>query len=65
MDLFVIFFFNEYILVDMSYVSKWLESFSLLNNEGKSVAKFLKSYIFTRFGKTRDIIFVADSLKLH
>lgn len=55
----------------MSYVSKWLESFALLNNEGKSVAKFLKSYIFTRFGKTRDIIgdggshFVADSFKLH
>ncbi|WMV14030.1 hypothetical protein MTR67_007415 [Solanum verrucosum] len=47
---------NKYILVAVDYVSKWVEVVSLPNNEGRSVVKFLKRYIFMRFGTPRAII---------
>ena len=37
----------KYIFVAVDYVSKWLESIGLANNEGKSVTAFLKKNIFS------------------
>ncbi|XP_059315789.1 uncharacterized protein LOC132066500 [Lycium ferocissimum] len=45
----------EYILVAVDYVSKWVKSVALPNNEGGSVTAFLKKYIFSRFGSPRAI----------
>ncbi|XP_049381251.1 uncharacterized protein LOC125845761 [Solanum stenotomum] len=56
MGLFVSSFSNNYILVAMDYVSKWVEAVALPINEGKSVVHFLKCYIFARFGTPRAII---------
>ena len=47
---------NLYILVAVDYVSKWVEAVALPNNEAKSVVKFVKKNIFTRFGVPRTII---------
>ncbi|XP_070048987.1 uncharacterized protein [Nicotiana tomentosiformis] len=47
---------NTYILVTMDYVSKWVETVALLNNEAWSMVAFLKKNIFTRFGTPRAII---------
>ena len=33
---------NQYILVAMDYVSKWVETVALLTNDAKVVVKFLK-----------------------
>lgn len=46
----------KYILVAVDSVSKWVEVITLPNNEGKSVAAFLKKNIFSRFGTLRAII---------
>ncbi|XP_070019581.1 uncharacterized protein [Nicotiana sylvestris] len=46
---------NTYILVDVAYVSKWIEVVDLTNNEARSVVAFLKKNIFTRFSTTRSI----------
>ena len=46
----------KYILVVVDYVSKWVESISLANNEVKSVTMFLEKNIFSRFGTPRAII---------
>ena len=40
----------------VDYVYKWVEYVSLPENDGKSVATFLKKNIFVRFGKPRAII---------
>ncbi|XP_070013859.1 uncharacterized protein [Nicotiana sylvestris] len=40
---------NTYILVDVDYVSKWVEAIALPNNEARSKVAFLKKNIFTRF----------------
>ena len=37
----------KYILVAVDYVSKWVETISLVNNEGKSVTAFLKKNFFS------------------
>ena len=47
---------NQYILVAVDYVSKWIEAVALPSNDAKSVLKFLKKYIFTHFGIPRAII---------
>ena len=46
----------KYILVAVNYVSKWIESIVLANNEGKSFTAFLKKNIFYRFGTPMPII---------
>ena len=46
----------KYILVEVYYVSKWVEAITLANNEGKSVTTFLKKNIFSRFSTPRAII---------
>ncbi|XP_022866901.1 uncharacterized protein LOC111386671 [Olea europaea var. sylvestris] len=49
-------FSNQYILVAMDYVSKWVVVVALPTNDGKVVIEFLKKHIFTRFGTPRAII---------
>lgn len=56
MDLFPSSFGNQYILVAVNYVSKWVEAIALPTNDSKVVNKFLKKNIFTRFGTPRAII---------
>ncbi|XP_049357043.1 uncharacterized protein LOC125821700 [Solanum verrucosum] len=41
---------------EVDYVSKWVEVVALLENDGKSVAGFLKKNIFSMFGTPRAII---------
>ncbi|XP_049368993.1 uncharacterized protein LOC125833888 [Solanum verrucosum] len=47
---------NQYILVTMDYVSKWVEGVALLSNDSRVVIKFIKKHIFTQFGSPRAII---------
>ena len=47
---------NEYILVAVDYVSKWVEAVALPTNDVRVVIKFLKKNIFTRFGTPRALI---------
>ncbi|XP_052288726.1 uncharacterized protein LOC127899394 isoform X2 [Citrus sinensis] len=45
-----------YILVVVDYVSKWIEAISCRNNDSKTVIKFLRENILSRFGIPRAII---------
>ena len=45
-----------YILVAVDYVSKWIEAFPSRNNDHKTMIKFLKKNIFSRFGIPQAII---------
>ncbi|XP_070017607.1 uncharacterized protein [Nicotiana sylvestris] len=47
---------SAYSLVAVDYVSKWVETAALPNNEARSVVTFLKKNIFTRFGTPKAII---------
>lgn len=47
---------NEYILLAVDYVSKWVEAIATPKNHGKTVLKFLRKNIFTRFGTPRAIL---------
>ncbi|XP_061343797.1 uncharacterized protein LOC133289810 [Gastrolobium bilobum] len=47
---------NQYILVAVDYVSKWIEVVALPTNDAKVVVNFLRKNIFTRFGVPRAII---------
>jgi hypothetical protein len=47
---------NEYILVAVDYVSKWVEAIASPKADSKTVVKFLKKNIFTRFGTPRVLI---------
>ena len=49
-------FSNEYILVAVDYVSKWVEAVTCPRAEDKTVIKFLKKNIFSRFGTPRVLI---------
>ena len=49
-------FENEYILVAMDYVSKWLEAVPCRSNDRKIIVKFLKEYILSYFDIPRAII---------
>ncbi|GJW67918.1 reverse transcriptase domain-containing protein [Tanacetum coccineum] len=46
---------NKYILVDVDYVSKWVETKALPTNDARVVMKILKQ-LFSRFGTLRAII---------
>ncbi|XP_052177507.1 uncharacterized protein LOC127791565 [Diospyros lotus] len=52
---FVSSFGNKYIVVDVDYVSKWVEVV-LPKNDARGVTRFLKKHIFTRFSTPRAII---------
>jgi len=47
---------NIYILLAVDYVSKWVEAIATTRNDAKVVLRFLKNYIFNRFGTPRAII---------
>ena len=49
-------FGNQYILVVVDYVSKWVEAIPCKTNDNKVVIKFLKENIFSRFGTPQAII---------
>ena len=49
-------FNNQYILVAVDYVSKWVEAIATQTNDSRVVIKFIKKNIFTRFGIPRAII---------
>nr|GLL27368.1 uncharacterized protein LOC104238251 [Ipomoea trifida] len=49
-------FGNEYILVAVDYLSKWVEAITTLRNDAKTVIKFVKRNIFSRFGMPRSFI---------
>ena len=46
----------KYILLEMDYMSNWVEAIALSNNEGKCVTALLKKIIFSRFCLPRTII---------
>jgi len=45
-----------YILVSVDYVSKWIEAIPSRNNDQKTLIKFLKENILSRFGIPRAVI---------
>ncbi|KAK9042484.1 hypothetical protein V6N11_017554 [Hibiscus sabdariffa] len=49
-------FGNLYILLVVDYVSKWVEAIATTHNDAKTVQRFIKKNIFTRFGTPRVII---------
>jgi len=49
-------FGNQYILVAVDYVSKWVEAIPIRMNDNRVVVKFLKENIFSRFGTPHTII---------
>jgi len=56
LGLFLSSFGNEYILVAIDYVSKWVEVVTTPHNDAKTVVKFIKKNIFSRFGVPRILI---------
>nr|GEV09858.1 reverse transcriptase domain-containing protein [Tanacetum cinerariifolium] len=46
---------NKYILIDVDYLSKWVEAKELPTNDARVVVKFLKS-LFSQFGTSKAII---------
>ncbi|CAM8877400.1 unnamed protein product [Rhodiola kirilowii] len=53
-------FGNQYILVAVDYVSKWVEAIVSPTCEAKTVTKMFKKIIFPRFGVPRTIITMED-----
>ena len=49
-------FDNQFILIIVDYVSKWVEVMPTKTNDKNVVVKFLKQNIFSRFGTPRAII---------
>ncbi|XP_038976654.1 uncharacterized protein LOC113463578 [Phoenix dactylifera] len=49
-------FNNQYILVAVDYVSKWVEATATQTNDSRVVMRFVKKNIFSRFGVPRAII---------
>ena len=47
---------NQYILVAVDYVSKWVEAIATTNNDANTVCRFIKRNIFGRFGVPRALI---------
>ncbi|KAJ4724585.1 Transposon Ty3-I Gag-Pol polyprotein [Melia azedarach] len=49
-------FANQYILVAVDYVSKWVEAIACRTNDARVVTNFLRKHVFNRFGTPRAII---------
>jgi hypothetical protein len=49
-------FSNLYILLDVDYVSKWIEAKATRTNDAKVVLDFVRTHIFDRFGIPKAII---------
>ncbi|XP_020992494.1 uncharacterized protein LOC110278592 [Arachis duranensis] len=56
MDPFPTSYVNEYILVAMDYVSKWVEAIATPTNDNSVVMSFLRRNIFSRFGVPKALI---------
>ena len=50
--------YHLYILLDVDYVSKWVEAIACLRNDASTVVNFMQKHIFSRFG-------MLDELKSH
>jgi len=61
MELFSSSFENEYILLAVNYISKWVEVIFSRTNDAKVAMKFLREHIFARFGMPSDIISDQDT----
>ena len=59
---FVTSFGHDCILLAVDYVSKWIEAISTRTNDHRTVVKFLKENIFSRFGMPRVIISAGGSI---
>ena len=47
---------NEYILVAIDYISKWVEAITTPTNDAMILVKFMKKDVFTRFGTPKVVI---------
>ena len=47
---------NEYIMVAVDYVSKWVEAVATQKDDAKTIVKFLNKNIFSHFGVPRVLI---------
>lgn len=52
---------NQYILVDVNYMSKWIETIVFPRNDAQVVIKMFKNIIFLRFGVPRLVISDGES----
>ena len=49
-------FGNQYILLYVHYVSKWVEAIACLRNDANTIVGFIQRNILSRFGASRPII---------
>ena len=49
-------FENEYILLAVDYVSKWVEAMPTRTTEVRVIVKYLRKNIFSRYGMPRAIM---------
>ena len=56
MGLFSSSYHNEYILLAVEYVSKWVEAIPTRTNDHRTIISFLKENILSRFGTPKAII---------
>ncbi|XP_057784799.1 uncharacterized protein LOC131002326 [Salvia miltiorrhiza] len=47
---------NQYILLAVEYVSRWVEAIPTAKNDSKVVMKFLQKYILSRYGAPRALV---------
>ena len=47
---------NQFIMITVDYISKWVKAIALITNDFKVVVNFLKKGIFKRFGAPKVII---------
>ena len=47
---------HTYILLAVEYVSKWIEVIGTAKDDGYTVIKFLRKYIFSRFGIPKALV---------
>ena len=47
---------NQYILLTMDYVSKWVKAIACPRNDANTVVRFIQRNILSRFGASRTII---------
>jgi len=50
------FYSNEYIILVVDYVTKWVEEIVVKHANAKTIIRFLKKNIFSRFGTPRVLI---------